>query len=112
MNKDALWNLVLIVSLVLLIHGLSNTGDKDKKAAEIAQSESIIGSVGLASFVGKKAFAWVGLAKVLAWPLVGFLLSLPFTIKNVFSSSPTIPAWAWVVGAVLLFLIIARMGKR
>lgn len=115
-NKEGVWNIILIVSLLLIIHGMSNSDDSDKKTAQAAQSEAAIGGIGVVgSIVAKKQAFWsVGLVKALPW-LVGLFALLPNifsswfnTITGMFNPQPSIPSWIWIGGFVILFLIILK----
>lgn len=112
-NKDAIWNIILIISILLIIQGMPHIGDKDKKAAQAAQGETAIGTAGAVAFAFKKQILWT-------WPIVGLILGgalvapKVFTgwidaFKNIFAPTPTIPGYVWI-GAflVIMFLIISR----
>jgi hypothetical protein len=117
MKKDTIWNIVLIVSIILIIHGISNTGDLDKKTAQAAQNEAVIGGVGVvASFISKKGMAQAALAVIPGWGwaaavVVTLLMFVPGIIKNFMSifRQPSVPGYVWI-GAflVILFMIMKR----
>ena len=115
-DKETIWNIVLIVSIIMIIHGMSNAGDKDKKSAQAAQDETAIGSIGVvASFIGKKA----AFPAVLAWPLVTGIVAMfalgpsVFTgwvdsITNLFNPQPGIPIWVWIAGFLVIILMVLK----
>ena len=104
MNKDQIWNIVLIISIILIIHGMTKTGSSDKKEAQAGASETTLGAVGAAgSFIAKKTVWWYGFLAVTA--------ALPFIINqwdNLFSPQPTIPLWVYVIGFIILFMFVIR----
>lgn len=120
MNKEQIWNIVLIISIILVIHGLTKTGSPDKKEAQAGQSETTLGTIGTISSIIKKriAPAVAAAAAPALWPLVltigGLVFLFPHFLTNlfgVFKSTPTIPMWVWAVGFFILFLFVMRRGK-
>ncbi len=111
MDKDMMWNIILIVSLILIINGIPDVGDSDKKTAQAAQGQAAAGVVGIGAFIMKKSVIFTSVSAL--WVVVpAIALMIPGLINNVldiFKPSPTIPGWVWI-GAffVIVFMIIAR----
>lgn len=104
MNKDTMWNIVLIISVILILHGMTNVGDTDKKTADAAAGETGLGAIGaVASAIGKKAI----------WPLLGPILLIlaagPFILGNWknFFFPQSIPMWVWIAGFFILFMMMS-----
>lgn len=105
MNKDQILNIVLVISLFLVIHGMTQTGDPDKKTAQAGADETAIGTVGaVGSFIMKKTvvpwFAWM--------IVVGAIPFLWNNIKSMFVSSPTIPMWVWIGAGIILLIVVLK----
>ena len=120
MNKDQIWNIVLIISIILIIHGMAKVGDLDKKTAEAAQGETAIGITGtVVYFIGKKGVAQGIFAVIPGWGwaaavIVTLAMFVPGIIKNIisiFKPTPTIPSWVWIAGFILLFVMISSRKK-
>jgi len=109
MISDKAWNIILVFSVILIIHGMINAGDEDKKVAQAGQDEAAVGTVGaLVSFAGKKA-----IAPVMIWTIVGVVAAVPFLFtqfRNLIAP-PTIPGWVWIAGIGLLFFMV-MMNKK
>lgn len=103
MNKDKIWNIILIISIILIIHGLAKTGSTDKKEAQAGQDQTTIGAIGATtSFIMKKTNPWLIFLAVSA--------SLPFIFtqyKSLFFP-PSIPGWVYGAGFLVLFLMVTR----
>lgn len=119
MNKEQIWNIILIISIILIIHGMTKTGSPDKKEAQAGTSETQIGAVGLGVSSIYKKQLWLGASaavwKAIAIPLAMLIAFLPniFTnfinaFKNVFSPQPTIPIWVYIAGFAVLVLFLSR----
>ena len=108
MKEDKFWTILLIVSIFLLIQGMSNIGDKDKKTAQAAQGESTAGAVGLVAFAIKKGVFWT---VPMVWAFIGMAGIAPFVFgqwRNLFFP-PSIPSWVWIGAfAVLIFIVMSR----
>lgn len=114
MNSNTIWTIILVISLFLIIHGMSNSGDTDKKTAQAAQSETVAGSIGaIASFIGKKGIWGIGVA-AMPWVIggiMGLLLLIPNFLGNMidlFRPTPSIPVWVWIVGFFVLILLVLK----
>jgi len=115
-KHKTLWNIILVISVLMILHGMSNQGDSDKKTAQAAQGETAVGAAGVAAFVMKKqiygvlgTFAGTGLFALIG----GILLLGPFILgqwKNLFFP-PAIPTWVYFAGFGLIFLML-MMNKR
>lgn len=115
-DKEMAWNLILIVSIILIVNGISDSGDPDKKTARVGQDQTIVGIAGIATFAGKKAVAPL----LAGWPLVAAILGITFLAPNIFSnwvdtirdlispSSIAIPGWIWIAGFFVLALMILK----
>ncbi len=107
-KNDRVWNIILIISLILIVHGMTQTGSEDKKAAQAGQSEVAVGSTtGALSFIMKKQVLLTG---AMVWVMVaaGGLFLAPTILrgwKNLFFP-PTVPSWIMIVGLGMLFMVI------
>ena len=113
-DNEMIWNIVLIVSVILIINGLSHSGDKDKKAAQAGQNTATLGAIGLASTgFAKTTLLGVGPAiwKVIAWPLAALTAFFTNKVGNIVSPAPSVPSWIWIGGFLILALLIFRKGK-
>jgi len=110
-DKDMVWNIILIVSIIMIVNGLSHQGDTDKKTAQAGQDQATIGTVGaVASFIGKKQI-WGIASQWFVGLVLGLVALLPGFFKNImdlFRPQPTIPSWIWVGGFLILALMIFR----
>ncbi len=116
MDKDMIWNIILIVSMLLIINGIGDMGDSDKKTAQAAQGEAAIGTAGVVVFVFKKSVVPLLAGGWLVALILGGALAAPkiFTgwvgaFKDIFAPTPTIPGYVWI-GAffVIIFMMISR----
>ena len=111
MKNDKIWNIILLISVIMLIHGMSNSGDSDKKTAQVAQGETIAGASGaVVSMLGKKGFL-AAIAAPAIWAIAALIFLAPQWIgnwANLFNPAPSIPIWVWVVGFGLLFIMLTK----
>lgn len=115
-KKETIWNIVLIVSIFLIITGVPDVGDKDKKAARVAQDQTALGTVGvIASFIGKKqvAVAAAPLIPAFVWvwgTIVTVVALIPGLFENFLNIGKTaaIPGWIWIVGFLILILMVLK----
>ena len=111
-DKDMVWNIILIVSVIMIVNGVSNSGDTDKKTVQAGQDQAAIGTVGaMASFIGKKQLVWGLAGKWVVTLILGGLALLPGFFKNtidIFRPQPSIPSWIWIGGVLILSLMIFR----
>lgn len=114
MNKEQIWNIVLIISIILVIQGLTKTGSPDKKEAQVGQGQTALGTIGVASsFFGRKmvvpavvpGFVWVWGVFLAVASMVPNLIT---GIFGIFKPQPSIPMWVWVVGFALLAFMVLR----
>lgn len=108
-KSQTFWNIILVLSLILIIHGMSDINDPDKKTAEAAQDETVAGTFGaIASAIAKKQFAITGAVTVLI--LGGMVLAPSFLgrIVDIFRPQPTIPVWVYAAGFLVLLLMVLR----
>lgn len=113
MKKDTIWNFFLIVSILIMINGMTNMGDPDKKNAQAAADQTGLGALGAAAaFIGKKGFA-------ITMPIVALILGGAFltpliagnwadTIRDLFAPQPTIPSWVWIAGFGILLIMVLK----
>ena len=116
-NKELAWNIVLIVSVILIINGLQSAGDPDKKAAQAGQNTATLGAVGLAATGFQKAAPFLlglGMWRIIVWPVAAvvtfFGSKLTGTIGDIINPSPAIPGWIWIGAFIILALLIMK-GK-
>ena len=112
-NKgDLIWNIILIVSIILIINGMGDVNDLDKKTAEVAQDKSTVGAIGIGAFVMKKSvFLSAAAIKLLIWPLVAVFIASPTVLSrfiSIFKPAPTIPIFVWIIGGVMLMFILMK----
>ena len=118
-DDNKIWNIILIASIILIIHGISNSGDIDKKTAQAGQNEATIGGGGLivsgirkqmaaavapvAGFFGGGPVVWFML-------IIGTLFLIPGMWRNLSGlwSQPTIPGWVWVGAFIVLIFIVLK----
>ena len=115
-ENNKLLNIILIVSIILVIHGMTQTGSEDKKMAQAGQTEVATGTIGLgATTIFKKQFL-PALAFIpgFVWAIGGILtigLVAPGIVGNIvdiFRPQPTIPIWVWIAGFAILVLMAFR----
>lgn len=115
MDKDMVWNLILTISIILIVSGFSNTGDSDKKTAQVAQGQAGVGVAGVAAFglkrVGFLAAAAAPIVYTLGAIFVFFGNKLTGFIADIFNPSPGIPSWVWI-GAFFIIALMVLRGKR
>ena len=107
MNKEQLWNIVLIISIILIIHGITQSGSSDKKTAQAGQQEAIAGGGGLLAFAMKKQVLFTG---AMLWVMIAagglFLAPTIFSSwRNLFSPA-IVPGWVWIIGFAMLFIMM------
>ena len=114
MNKEQIWNILLVISIILIIHGMTKTGSIDKKEAQAGTDEATIGAVGaVGSFIMKKRIWGIG-AAMAPWFVAGIsalLLLIPNFLGNMinlFRPQPTIPIWIWGAGIIVLLFMVLR----
>lgn len=115
-NEDLAWNIILVVSIFLILNGMADIGDKDKKAAQVAQNEAAIGAGGAIAFMFKKQVAALAIPGfVWLWgTIVGVGLVAPGifgNIINIFRPSPSIPSWIWI-GAFIVIIFMLMSKKK
>ncbi len=115
-KNNKLLNIILIVSIILIIHGITQTGSEDKKTAQAGQTEVVTGTMGLgATTLFKKQFLpAVAFIPGFVWVIGGILtigLVAPGIIGNIvdiFRPAPAIPSWVWIAGFAVLALMAFR----
>jgi hypothetical protein len=110
MNSDTVWNLILIVSILLIINGMSDSESPDKKTAQAGQGQGAAGGVGVASFIAKKANPLLAMGAVLSalFFAPNIISNWVNQIGNLFSPSPSIPGWVWIAGFFVLLLLVLK----
>jgi len=114
MDRNKLVIIIMVVSIFLVIHGISQTGSKDKKAAQAAQGEVMVGTIGFGAttLFKKQILPAIAFIPTFMWVIGGVIaagLFIPGAIGNIvdiFRPQPTIPGWVWIVGFFILALMV------
>jgi len=108
MNKEQIWNIVLVISLILIFHGMMNGGSDDKKTAEAGGAETGLGTAGaIVSFAAKKQLIWYAVPLIVG----AFLLLGPNIVTNwinLFNPQAGIPMWVWGIAIVIIFMMVTN----
>lgn len=109
-DKEMMWNILLVVSVILIINGMSHSGDTDKKTAEVANSQATAGALGAIGFVMKKT-VWPAAVIATIGGLIYLIPNFFGNIVDLVNPQPSIPSWVWIAGFLILALLIFRKGK-
>lgn len=112
MKKDTIWHIILIASIILIIHSYMNVSSPDKKTANAAGGEGVLGLAGLTAVAFKKGFyspfltiagspvIWIGVGLVLM--LTTGFLSFKFISDN----------FLIIMGGLVLIVFFKSMAQR